>query len=113
MFLNRHRRRIRADWPPPIDAFQEHRKLRAAQRYRTLFSLRPDETAAFQTLSKQTQSVAIPPQQLDQVAPPPAKHENMPRVRLFIQHSLRHRAQPSEATPHVGDAGGDPDVGPA
>ena len=35
--------------------------------------LRPDETSPLQSLRKQAQPVAIPPQQFDQIAAPPAK----------------------------------------
>jgi hypothetical protein len=38
-----------------------------------LFGLRPDEAPALQTLRKQAQPVAIPPQQLDQIAAPTAE----------------------------------------
>src|SRR5215472_8557593 len=101
---------VGANRPPPVDAFQQHRQLRAAQRHCTFFRLRPDETATFQPLGEQTESVAIPPKELDQIATPAAEDENMARVRILLQRRLRDGTQPGEAASQIGNAGGNPDI---
>ena len=108
--LYRHGRRSRSDRPSPVDAFQQHRELRAAQRHHAFVRLRPDEAAAFETLGEQTQAVAIPPEHFDQIAAPAAEDEHVTRVRILFEHGLRDGAQAGEAAAHIGDAGGDPDV---
>src|SRR5262249_49778704 len=80
------------------------------QRHHALFGLRPNETAALQSLGEKAQSVTIPPQQLDQIAPPPTEDEDMAGIRILLQHRLRHCAQPRETAPQIGDAGGNPDA---
>ena len=79
---------------PPIDPFQQHRQLRSCQSDRTAGRLRPDEAAALQPLLEQTQSVTIPPQQLDQVAPLAAEDEHMPGERRLLKHRLDQRVSP-------------------
>ena len=73
-------------------------------------SLRPDESASLQTLGKQTKTIAIPPQELDDVASAPAKHEDVSGERLLLKNGLHLRTQTIEATAHIGHAGGDPDL---
>src|SRR6478736_6079066 len=102
--------RVGANRSSPVDAFQQHRQLRTAQRYRALFGLWPDETTALQPFGEQTESVAVPPQQLDQIAAPAAEDKNVAGVRILLQHPLRDGAQPGETAPQIGDAGGNPDV---
>ena len=47
--------------------------------------LRPDESSSLQTLGKQTQTIAIPPQKLYDVASASAKHEDVSGERLLVQ----------------------------
>src|ERR1700679_907867 len=108
--LYRNRGCSRADRPSPVDPFQQHRELCTAQRNRAFVRLRPDETPAFQTLGEETQTVAVPPQHLDQIAAFAAENEDMARVWILFEHGLRDGTQAGEAAAHVGDAGGDPDV---
>src|SRR5580698_1857198 len=77
-----HRRREGPLRPAPVDAFEQHRQLRPCQQDRAARGLRPDEMSAFQTLLKQTQAVAIEPQNLDRVAAASAEDEHMAGVRL-------------------------------
>jgi hypothetical protein len=71
-------------WPPgslrhsPVDPLEQHRQLGPAQHRHPFLSPRPDESATLQTLGKQTQPVAIPPQQLDQIAAGPRKQNTWP-----------------------------------
>ena len=67
----------------PVDPFQKHRELGATQPYNSALRLRPDEAAALQPLGKQTQTVAIPPQQLDDIASSPSEHKDVSGERLF------------------------------
>src|ERR1039457_1915666 len=95
-------------WPPPIDAFHQHRELRSRQRYRAFTRLRPNEASAFQSLREQTKAVAVIPKQLDRVAAPTAKNKDMAREWLLLEHCLHLCTQTLKATPHVRHACGDP-----
>src|SRR5208337_4674572 len=108
--LYRQRGWIRTDRASPVDPFQQHRQLRAAQRHGSLFRFRPDESAAFQSLGEQAQSVAIPPEQLDQIASPAAEDEDVTRMGILLQHRLCDRAQTRESPSQVGNAGRNPDA---
>ena len=90
---HRHLRSVTAHRPPPVDPFQQHRQLRRRQRNRSARRLRPGESSALQPLREQAQPVAVPPQQLDQIAALPAKHKHLPRKRIFLQRRLHHPAQ--------------------
>ena len=96
----------------PIDAFQQHRQLRTRQTNGAFRSLRPDESAPFQTLGKQTKAVAIEPENFYDVATAPSENKDVTGERLLLEHSLHLRAQAVEATSHIGHAGGDPDLHP-
>src|ERR1700756_3651569 len=74
--------------------------------------LRPDKASALETLGKQTETVAIPPQQLDGVASASAKHEHMSGERLLMQNVLHLRTQPIKSAAQVRHSGCNPDLGP-
>src|SRR5262249_41049045 len=59
---------------------------------------------------EQTQSVAIPPEQLDQISTAAAEHEDVTRKRVLLQDRLHDRAQSGEAASQIGHSGGDPDL---
>jgi hypothetical protein len=80
--------------PPPVDAFEQHRKLRATQLHGATLGLRPDESAAFQPLGKQAQTIAIPPQQFYDIASAPAKYEHVSGEGLLCHRQLK--------IPHLG-----------
>ena len=65
---------------------------------------RPREAALLQPLGEQAEALAVPVQNLDQVAAPAAEHEQVARERLLLQHLLRQHRQAVEALPHVGRA---------
>ena len=98
--------------PSPVDAFEQHRQLRPAQRNSSALGLGPDETPAFKPLGEQAKTIAVEPQQLHDVASAAAKYEDVSRVWLLLQYGLHLRAQSMEATTHIGHAGSDPDPGP-
>src|SRR5580698_694 len=95
--------------PSPVDAFEQHRELRAAQRDDSFVRLRPDEAAPLETFGEQAEPVAVPPEQLDEVAAFAAEDEDVARERILFKYGLRDGAQTREAAPQVGDARGDPD----
>ena len=95
---------------PPVDAFEQHRKLRATQLHGATLGLRPDESAAFQPLSKQTQTIAIPPQQFYDIASAPAKYEHVYGEGQLLQYGLHLAAESIEAAAHVRHAGRNPDL---
>ncbi len=100
----------RAHRPPPVNALKQHRQLCSRQRNAAAFCLRPDETSSLQALGEQTQSVAIEPQQFDQIAPPPAKDEHVSGKRTLFQNRLCNRTQSRESPPKIGHTGRDPDL---
>ena len=51
----------------PVNTLQKHRQLRTRQCHGSALSLRPYEAAALQALLKKTETIAIEPEQLDQV----------------------------------------------
>jgi hypothetical protein len=63
--LYRDTGRSRANRSAPVDAFEQHRELGATQTDHTFVRLRPDEATALETLGKQAQAIAIPPQQFN------------------------------------------------
>src|SRR5947207_2861945 len=80
------------------------RQLRRRQNPQSLLGTRPDESTPLQTLGEQAQPVAIPPQQLHEIAAATAKAEHMSRERVLTEHGLRLHRQAVEAFAHVGDA---------
>jgi hypothetical protein len=96
----------------PVDAFKQHRQLRTRQTDGSFRSLRPDESAPLQTLGEQTQAIAIEPENFYDVATAASEYEYMTGERLLVEHGLHLRAQTVETAPHVGHAGGDPDLRP-
>src|ERR1700730_17831330 len=101
-------------WPPgslrhsPVDPLEQHGQLGPAQHRHPFLSPRPDESATLQTLGKQTQHVAIPPHQLNEITAAAAKAEHMAAERILPEHRLRLRRQTVETLAHVGDAGRQP-----
>jgi hypothetical protein len=59
-------------------------------------------------LRKQTQTVTIPPEQLDQIATPAPKDEDMTGEGVLFENGLHRRTQSGETTSKVRHSGGDP-----
>lgn len=74
--------------------------------------LRPDKASTLQALGEQTQTVAIPPQQLDGVASSSAEHEHVSGERLFVQYVLHLRTQSIESAAQIRHSCCNPDLGP-
>src|SRR5271167_2405081 len=86
----------------PVDAFEQHRELCAAQRDLAAGRLWPDKASSLQSFGQKTEPVAIEPEELHDIAAPSAKDEHMARERLLFEYRLHLRTQPLKATPHVG-----------
>src|SRR5215469_3111497 len=68
-------RSLRANRPPPVDPFEQHRQLCRRQGHRSTGRLRPHESAALQPLCEQAQPVSVPPQHLDEIPTFPSEDE--------------------------------------
>ena len=82
--------------PSPVNAFEQHRKLRTRQTNSSALDLRPDEPATLQSLGKQAQSVTIEPQKFNDVATAPPENKDMSGERLLLKHRLHLRTQTIE-----------------
>jgi hypothetical protein len=96
----------------PVDAFQKHRQLCATKLHSATVGLRPDESATLQPLGKKAEAIAIPPQQLYDVASTAAECEDVAREWLLLERVLHLRAEPIEATAQIRHAGRNPDLRP-
>src|ERR1700751_228235 len=110
--LHRQLRSLRAHRPPPIDPFKQHRKLCWCQRHRSIRCLWPNKSPALQSFREKTKSVAIEPQNLDQVPAPTTKNINLTRKRIFLKRRLHHPAQPCESASPVRPSGDAPNPRP-
>lgn len=75
-----------------------------------ILRLGPDEATAFQSLRHQAKSGSIPPQELDQIAAPAAKDEQMTAQRIACKRALHQSAKPGKAFAHIGRAGSQPNA---
>lgn len=77
---------------------QQHRQLRRRQGELALLCRGPDEPALLQALAEQTSALSIPPNDLDQIAPPAAEDEHVTRERVLLQRliGLRRHSPPSK-----------------
>src|SRR5690606_2141915 len=73
---------------PPVNAFEQHRKLRRGEADLARLGDRPDEPATVHALREEAQALAIIPEQLDQIAALAAEREQRARVRTLLQHLL-------------------------
>jgi hypothetical protein len=81
--------------PAPIDAFEQHRKLRTRQTNSSFRSLRPDESSSLETLGKQTQAVTVPPQKFYDVTSAPSENEDVSGERLLFSTVCTFALRPS------------------
>lgn len=73
---------------------------------------RPDELPGLETLGVERHADPVMPDQLDQVAPAPAKAEDLACMRIAPEPLLHRQRQRVHAAPHVGDPARDPDAHP-
>src|SRR5713101_2534673 len=93
---NRHLRTPGSFRATPIDPLQQHRQLCRRQHGRALLRPRPYEPTSVQALGEQAQPVAVPPQDLHQIAAPPTEAKQVARKRVFIENRLHQRRQTVE-----------------
>src|SRR5262245_6614057 len=88
----------------PVDAFNQHRKLRWRECHGAarLAQRRPYEATVLQPLGEQTESVPIPKQDLHRVRLLAAERKQVTRERVFLQHLLHQDCEAVEALSHVG-----------
>ena len=96
-------------WNAPVNALQQHRQLRRRQADLAVFSGRPNKPAPFKTLGKQAGSLAVPPDNFEQITTPPPKHKQMAGKRIPCQNLLGLCRQSIETPPHVCHARRQPD----
>ena len=65
--------------------------------------------SALEPLGEQARALTIMPDDLDEIAPASAEHEQMPRVRIVLQRLLNEKRQARKAAPHIGVTGREPD----
>jgi hypothetical protein len=104
--LNRYMRIEGPLYSTPINPFQQHRQLSRSQTHRSMGSLWPDEPSSLQSLREQTQPIARPPEDLDSVASPTPKDEELTRERILRELCLNQGGQSVESLAHVRGAGG-------
>src|SRR3546814_4635219 len=97
-FLPRQQGRRGALGTPPVDAFEQHRKLRRGEAHLAGLGDRPDETAAVHALREEAQALAVIPEQLDQIAALAAEREQRARVRTLLQNLLHQHGRSEEHT---------------
>ena len=100
--LSRQKRCCGTFGAAPVNAFQQHRKLRRSEAHLAGLRHRPYEAAAIHPLGKQAQALAVVPQQLDQIAALAAKGKQGAGMRALLQHLLRQHRQTVEAFAHIG-----------
>src|ERR1700737_1929681 len=82
----------------PVDPLQEHCELRRGQRHGSGPRRdRPYEPPLLQPLGEQTEALAVPPYDLDQVAPSTAEDKGLTRERVVLQVVLNQNRQTIEA----------------
>src|SRR6516165_11789908 len=89
---------FRNQWPASSGISSDH-----AVRRR-----RPDKPAALQSLGVQRHAQTVMPENLDQIAPPPAEYEQIAGVRVALQSLLDLERQPVHPAPHIAVPGRDP-----
>jgi hypothetical protein len=85
----------------PIDSFEQHGKHGRCEGDNAARRLRPHEPASLKPLGDEHQALAVPEQNLQQIAAAPAKAEYRAAVRILREHGPHLRRQTVEALSHV------------
>jgi len=72
----------------PIDPRQQVTELRRRDRHSTIGGARPQKTTSFELFTKQARALPIMPDDLQQIATPAAKAEQMTTQRIVPKHFL-------------------------
>ncbi len=81
----------------PVNAFEQHRKLRRCQMDLATLGLRPDEAASFEPFGQQAQAIAGGPQHFERIAPSASEHKHVSAERVVFQHRLDFGGQALES----------------
>ena len=81
---------------PPINAFEQITQLRRGNRHRAVGWRGPEETPALQPLGEQASTLAIMPDDFDEIAATTAENEKMPAMRIALQRLLPSKASPGK-----------------
>src|ERR1700691_3147724 len=104
-------RSLSADRRAPINAFEQHGKLRRRQcSCRASRRGRPNKAPLLKPLGKQTSALAVPPQHLDEAPWRPAKDKGLPAERFAGKLVLHQRRQAVEPFTHVSKTCRQPDT---
>src|SRR6516164_2632450 len=92
----------------PVNAFEHVSQLCRCDRDHAIGRRRPDKPAALQSLGVKRHAETVMPEDLDQIAPPAAKHKQIAGMRIALQPLLDLQGQPVHPAPHIGVPGRDP-----
>src|SRR6516164_9390006 len=92
----------------PVNAFEHVSQLCRRDRNDAVRRRRPDKPAALQSLGVQRHAETVMPENLDQIASPPAEYEQIAGMRVALQSLLDLQSQPIHPAPHIGMPGRDP-----
>lgn len=101
-----------AQWSVPVYRLEQHGELRLADQHLPLCRRGPHEASLLEAFAEQAGALAIPPDDLDQIAPSAAEHEQMAAEGILFEHLLGKRAETVIALAHIGDPGREPDARP-
>ena len=68
----------------------------------------PDKATALETFGEQTQTVTVPPQNLNPITAPATKHKQLTRERILRESSLHESGQAIETITQIGDSAREP-----
>lgn len=98
---------------PPVDPFEQHRQLCRGQHRDPFGGRRPSEATTLKTLGVKHETLPVPPQQLDQITPLAPERIDRAAERITLQMLLNECCQPVEPFAHIGNPGGQIDLGPS
>ncbi len=106
----------RLSWSPralrnaPVYALKKHCQLGCRQIDLTLFCCGPHEPAPLKAFGKQACPLALPPNDLEQIATPTPKHKQMAAERILLQGLFCLRRQCVKTAPHIGHTRSEPNL---
>ncbi len=93
----------------PVDALKQHRQLCRRQTNLAVPGGRPDKSTAFKALGEQARSLAVPPDNLQQITAPSPEHKQMAAERIGSKRLFRLGRQRIKTAPHIRHTGSEPD----
>src|SRR5215211_7889534 len=92
----------------PVNAFQQVTELRGRDRHRTIGRRGPQEASSLEPLGEQARTLAVMPNDFQQIAPAAAEDEQVTAQRIAPQHLLDLQREAGKALAHIGVPGGEP-----